>query len=181
MSSGGQICNLCKWRHLVAIFATNASVAIRWPNLQLMKVAPYGRHICKLCKWRHLVTKFATYASDAILLSSSIQVTESISGSVVPLAMFRLYDLFKPQRWANLKILVVESLKTPWTFRAESKLGRRFFFNPFQGEYQQMVVKMRRSSLTSTLSFCWLLSLFSLTRRSRNDSRQLLPYSLIQR
>ena len=37
---------------------------------------------------RHLVAKFATNVSGAILLPSSIQVTESISGSVVPLAMF---------------------------------------------------------------------------------------------
>ena len=29
--SGGQICNLCKWRHLVANFATNASGTIWWP------------------------------------------------------------------------------------------------------------------------------------------------------
>ena len=34
--SGGQICNLCKWRHLVAKFVTNASGAILWPKLQLM-------------------------------------------------------------------------------------------------------------------------------------------------
>ena len=32
--------------------------------------------------------KFATNVSSAMLLPSSIQVTESISGSVVPLAMF---------------------------------------------------------------------------------------------
>ena len=34
------------------------------------------------------MAKFATNANGAILLPSSIQVTESISGSVVPLAMF---------------------------------------------------------------------------------------------
>ena len=34
------------------------------------------------------MAKFATYVSFAILLPSSIQITESISGSVVPLAMF---------------------------------------------------------------------------------------------
>ena len=32
--SGGQICNLCMWRHLVA-FATNVSEATWWPNVQL--------------------------------------------------------------------------------------------------------------------------------------------------
>ena len=34
------------------------------------------------------MVKFATNISGAILLPSSIQVTESISGSVMPLAMF---------------------------------------------------------------------------------------------
>ena len=34
------------WRHLVAIFATNASSAIWWANFQLMQVAPSGGHIC---------------------------------------------------------------------------------------------------------------------------------------
>ena len=41
----GQICNLYKWRHLVAKFATNASGAIWWPNLLLMQVAPSGGQI----------------------------------------------------------------------------------------------------------------------------------------
>ena len=39
-----------------------------------------------LCKWRHLVGKFATM--QVVLFLNLIQVTESISGSVVPLAMF---------------------------------------------------------------------------------------------
>jgi len=70
--SGGQICNLCKWRHLVAKFATNTSGAIWWSNLQLKQV----------------VVKYATNAIGAMLLLKLIQVTESISGSVVPLATF---------------------------------------------------------------------------------------------
>ena len=56
--SGGQNCNQCKWRHLVAKFATNASGAIWWPNLQLMQVAPSGVQIYNLCKWCHVVAKF---------------------------------------------------------------------------------------------------------------------------
>ena len=70
--SCGQICNQCKWRHLVAKFATNASSAIWWPNLQLMQVAPSGGwpnlllmqvapsggQICNPCKWCHIVAKF---------------------------------------------------------------------------------------------------------------------------
>ena len=37
---------------------------------------------------RHLVTKFATNTSGTLLLLDLFQVMESISGSVVPLAMF---------------------------------------------------------------------------------------------
>ena len=49
--------------------------------MQLMQVAPSGGQICN-------------YASGAILLLDLIQVTESISGSVVPLAMFnKMFDL----------------------------------------------------------------------------------------
>ena len=66
--SGGQIWNYCKWRLLVAKFVTNASDAIWWPNLQLMQVAPSSDH--------------------AMWSLNLVQVTESISGSVVPLAMF---------------------------------------------------------------------------------------------
>ena len=38
--SGGQICNQCKWRHLVAKIVTNTSDAIWRTILQLMKIAP---------------------------------------------------------------------------------------------------------------------------------------------
>ena len=40
--------DLCKWRHLLAKFATYGSGAIWWPNLQLMQVAPSGGQICNL-------------------------------------------------------------------------------------------------------------------------------------
>ena len=63
-------------------FASNASGTIWWANLQLMQVAPSG-------------TKFATNACGAMLLLNLIQVTESISGSVVPLAMF-FYESARP-------------------------------------------------------------------------------------
>ena len=39
---GGQICNSCKWRHLVDNFATDASGASWWPTLQSVQVAPSG-------------------------------------------------------------------------------------------------------------------------------------------
>ena len=63
--SGGQICNQCKWRHLVAKFGTNASGAIWWPILQLMQVAPSGG-------------QFATNASGAIwwTILQLMQVTQ---------------------------------------------------------------------------------------------------------
>ena len=38
--SGGQICNKCKWCHLVAKYDTNASCAICLPSLELMQVEP---------------------------------------------------------------------------------------------------------------------------------------------
>ena len=53
-----------------------------------MQVAPSGGQICDQCKWRHLVVKFATNVRGAMLLLNLLQVTESISGSIVPLAMF---------------------------------------------------------------------------------------------
>ena len=48
------------------------------------------RFVCFLMylMWRHLVAKYATTASGAMLLINLIQVTESISGSVVPLGMY---------------------------------------------------------------------------------------------
>ena len=57
---------------MVAKFAIIASGAIWWPNLQLMEVAPSGGK------------------SGAMWLPNlvQVQVTESIYGSVVPLAMF---------------------------------------------------------------------------------------------
>ena len=76
--SGGQIRNICEWCHLVVIFVTNTSGTIWWSNLQLMQAASSGGQIAK----------FATYASGAMVLPNLVQVTESISGSVVPLAMF---------------------------------------------------------------------------------------------
>ena len=42
------------------------------------------------------MVKFATNASGAMLLPNLIQVMESISGSVVPLAMFNMLDMIVP-------------------------------------------------------------------------------------
>ena len=51
----------------------------------------------KKVNWRHLVAKFAINASGAMLLPSLVQVLESISGSVVPLAMFQCF----PDVWIS--------------------------------------------------------------------------------
>ena len=53
------------------------------------------------------MAKFATNVSGAILLPSSIQVTESISGSVVPLAMF-----FHGLATDELSVLIEEELQS---------------------------------------------------------------------
>ena len=40
-------------------FATNASGAIWWPNIQLMQVAPSDGQICDECKWCHVVAEYS--------------------------------------------------------------------------------------------------------------------------
>ena len=48
--SGGQICDKCKWHHLVAKFATDASGAMLLPNLvQVQFLGP-------LCLWQCFLT-----------------------------------------------------------------------------------------------------------------------------
>ena len=37
--SGGQICNQCMWRYLVAQFKTNSSGAIWWPKVEPIPIA----------------------------------------------------------------------------------------------------------------------------------------------
>ena len=63
---GGQISNICKSRHLMANFGTNASGASLWPNFERMQVGPLGGPIFYWCRWRHLVAKFVINASGAI-------------------------------------------------------------------------------------------------------------------
>ena len=65
----------------MAKFGTNASGAIWWPNLERMQVV-------------HLVAKFGTNA--AMWSLNLVQDTESISGSVVPLAMFNWMSFIWP-------------------------------------------------------------------------------------
>ena len=85
---GGQLCKQCKRHHLMTKFYINPSFDTLWSNMQIIQVAPSGGQIRNLCMWCHLVAKFATYDSLAMLLANLVRVTESISGSVVPLAMF---------------------------------------------------------------------------------------------
>ena len=104
-----QVLDQSKLCHLVVKFVINAGGAIWWQNLQLMQVVSSCGQIFNLCKWRHLVAKFATNVSGAKLLPSPIQVTKSISGSVVPLAMFLLqlrlripkYFCAEPSWWSK--------------------------------------------------------------------------------
>ena len=70
------------------IYWPNASDASWWPNLQLTQVAPSGSQICNQCKWCNLVAKYETNVNGAMWLLYQFVVTESISGSVVTLAMF---------------------------------------------------------------------------------------------
>ena len=83
-----QILNQSKLCQLVGKYASNTSGAIWWSNLQLIQVAPSGGQICNLCEWHQLMVKFAMNASGAMWFTNGVQVMESISGSVVPLAMF---------------------------------------------------------------------------------------------
>ena len=47
------------WRNLVAKLATSASVAIWWPDLEPMQVAPPDDQILNKCKWCHLVAQLS--------------------------------------------------------------------------------------------------------------------------
>ena len=86
--SGGQTCNQCNWRHLVAKFETNANGAIWWPNLELMQmqvVEPGGQN------WNQSLTCIFLSTEFAMLWGEIIQVIEAMPGSVVPLAMFKIF------------------------------------------------------------------------------------------
>ena len=68
------------------------------------------------------MAKFAINASGAILLPSLVQVSESISGSVVPLAMFVL-DIARKRGRAFCQIYAFE---VPMWSQFHLKLGPRF-------------------------------------------------------
>ena len=70
-------------------FADLTDVTLAIEDINSILIMPIGQSKAMWqFKWRHLVAKFAINASGAMLLPSLVQVSESISGSVVPLAMF---------------------------------------------------------------------------------------------
>ena len=83
--------------------------------MEAMQVAPSGGQIYNLCKWRHLVVKYVTNASGAMLLPNLVQVTESVAGSVAPLAMFEMKELcvgmIETVQFTRKKVLSLFSLK----------------------------------------------------------------------
>ena len=79
----------------------NACNPTWWPTCETMLVA--HDQIFNQSKLCHQVAKFATNASGAMLLPNLVQVT-SISGSVVPLAMFFIILLEKFMRILSWRI-----------------------------------------------------------------------------
>ena len=63
------------------------------------------------------MVKFATNLSGAILLPSSIQVMESISGSVVPLAMFLSFIEISDRNGSVVVTLALFDYQGPCTAR----------------------------------------------------------------
>ena len=104
---------------MVVKFAMNASGAIWWPNLQLMQVVPSGGQIFNECKSCNLVAKFATNASVAMLLPNLVQVTDSISGSVVPLTAMFLFKFILTSEGAFQTLIL---LLTQFYFTAGIKI-----------------------------------------------------------
>ena len=69
----------------------------------------------------------AKFASGAMLLPSLVQVSESISGSVVPLAMFMRINLQSLDSGHNDEALMIRS---GWWHNAFSILFSYFFLSP---------------------------------------------------
>ena len=72
MQPDDQLFNQTKWCHLAAKYATNASAANWWLNMQ---VVTFGDQL-------------ETIASGAMWSPNLVQVTESSSVSIVPLEIF---------------------------------------------------------------------------------------------
>ena len=72
------------------------------------------------------MAKFATNASGAMLLPNLVQVMESISGSVVPLAMFIMW-LYSRTKWQVLKsrnVNIAQKTGTELNHKAYERLAQ---------------------------------------------------------
>ena len=88
---GGQICDWCQWRYLVAKFVANVSGSSWWPNFQLhtssgaiwwpnfwpLHMAPPGGHFWTHYKWRHLKAKIGSDVSPFWAKISSVMDTSA--------------------------------------------------------------------------------------------------------
>ena len=82
------------------------------------------------------MAKFAINASGAMLLLSLVQVLESISGSVVPLAMFRQqYSQF----WTDLKVVPRDSLSE---MDKEERCPDHLYYESIQNMYKCFVLRV---------------------------------------
>ena len=74
------------------------------------------------------MAKFATDAIGAMLLSNLVQVTESISGSVVPLAMFLIMSLKKIDFWGGIccDFCVTLAALFTWSFHLNQEVPIKF-------------------------------------------------------
>ena len=79
--SGGKICNFCKWRHLVAKFATNARGATLWTSLLMINVCYTYLH-CALCKGS-IVTSYVTRLWHLNCGKCNIKLTFNVLHSAV--------------------------------------------------------------------------------------------------
>ena len=86
---------------VLAKFATNASGAIWWQNMQLMQVAPPGAQNWNQCKLYYRLAKFGTNASDATCVTT-IQLAKfetNASGILFSWrdnSSYRLYTIMGP-------------------------------------------------------------------------------------
>ena len=109
---------------VLALFATNASGATQWPNLQLMQVPTDGQ-IYSVCKWLHLVAKFTTNASCATFWPNLqlMQVAPPV-GQIYNSCMRRYLvakfttDVSGATWWANLQLIQVAPLVVKSTTNA---------------------------------------------------------------
>ena len=95
------------------------SDATWWSTLEPMQVEPPHVQMLNQCKLCHLLAKFTTNARGAMLLLNLIQVTESISGSLVPLAMFEESTIIDDlSKFCKAYLWECRAPEGPWTSSA---------------------------------------------------------------